>query len=164
MFASMFKSLLNKSVIDAKKETIVVKDETVLITRKDVEDMLTELDEFKDNSDDDDNCSVTKDSVTDAIELLSIVDCNPEYLNDSASVENVDDTKSEVSSIGENQPAVTAVEDSNLKKTLNQINSLQCLFTWNIKSKNKKNLILNIRNKYGEYNLNITSSEFTLER
>jgi len=161
MFASMFKSLLNQSVIDAKKETIAVGDETVIITRKDVEDMLTELDEIKDN---DDNCSVTKDNVTEAIELLSIADYHPEYLNDSVSVDNFDDTKSEVSSIGENQSAVTTVEDPTIKKTLNQINSLQCLFTWNIKSKNKKNFILNIRKKYGEYNLNITSSEFTLER
>ncbi|CAI6352357.1 unnamed protein product [Macrosiphum euphorbiae] len=162
MFASMFKSLLNKSVIDAKKETIAiaVEDETVIITRKDVEDMLTELDEIKDN---DDNCSGTKD-VTDAIESLSISDYHPEYLNDSASVDNFDDTKSEVSSIGENQLAVTTVEDPDIKKTLNQINSLQCLFTWKIKSKRKKDLILYIRNKYGEYNLNITSTEFTLER
>lgn len=166
MFASMFKSLLNKSVIDAKKETIAIaaEDETVIITRKDVEDMLTELDEIKDNDDNDDNCSVTKDNVTDAIESLSIADSHPEYLNDSASVDNFDDTKSEVSSIGENQLAVTTVEDPDKKKTLNQINSLQCLFTWKIKSKRKKDLILYIRNKYGEYNLNITSTEFTLER
>jgi len=167
MFASMFKSLLNKSVIDAKKETIAiaVEDDTVIISRKDVENMLTELDEIKDNSDNDDNCSVTKDNVTDAIESLSIADYHPEYLNDSASVDNFDDTKSEVSSIGENQLEVTTFEDPNIKKTWNQINSsLQCLFTWNIKSKSKKNLILYIRNKYGEYNLNITSTEFTLER
>jgi len=164
MFASMFKSLLNKSVIDAKKENIAVEDETAIITKKDVEDLLTKLDEIKDNSDNDDNCSVTKDSVTDAIELLSIDDNHPEYLNNSVSIDNFDDTKSEVSSIGENQSAVVTTEDPNKKRTLNQINSLQCLFTWNIKSKKKKNLILSIRNKYGEYNLNITSSEFTLER
>jgi len=164
MFASMFKSLLNKSIIDAKKETIGLEAETVKITRKDVEDMLIELDEVKDNSDNDDNCSVTKDNVTDAIELLSITDHHPEYLNDSDLVENFDDTKSEVSSIGENQLDVATVVNPDIKKTLNQINSLQCLFTWNIKSKNKKDLILYIRNKYGDYNLNITSSAFTLER
>ncbi|KAL4131160.1 hypothetical protein QTP88_008504 [Uroleucon formosanum] len=164
MFASMFKSLLNKSVIDAKKETIAVKDD--IITKKNVEEMLTSLKEIdvivKENLDTSVSRSVSLDNIIDGIELMPFDDTHPEDLN--ASVDNFDDTKSEVSSIGENQLAVTTVEDSNLKKTLNQINSLQCLFTWNIKSKNKKNVILCIRNKYGEYNLNITSSEFTLER
>lgn len=164
MFASMFKSFLNKSIIDANKETIGLEAETDKITRKDVEDMLTELDEVKDNSDNDDNCSVTKDNVIDAIELLSITDNHPEYLNDIDFVENVDDTESEVSSIGENQLDVATVVNPDIKRMLNQINSLQCLFTWNIKSTNKKNVILYIRNKYGDYNLNITSSAFTLER
>lgn len=164
MFASMFNSLLNKSVIDAKKETIAVEAETVKITRKDVENLLTELEEIKDNSDTDDNYSVTKDNVTDAIELLSISDDHPQCLNDSASIDNVDDIKSEVSSIGENQLDISTIEDPDIKKIVNKINGLQCLFTWNIKSKNKKSLISCVRNKYGEYNLNITSSEFTLER
>ncbi|XP_025197325.1 uncharacterized protein LOC112596062 [Melanaphis sacchari] len=162
MFASMFKTLLNKSGI--KKKSIAAESEIVKIISKDVEHMLTELDEIKDNDDNDDNCSVTKDDVTDAIESLSIVDNHPENFNDDASVDNFDDTKSEVSSIGENQIDIVTVEDPTKKKTMNQINSLQCLFTWNVKSKNKKNLILHIRNKYGEYNLNISSTEFTLER
>jgi len=160
MFASMFKTLLNKSEINAKKESIAEESETVKIISKDVKYMLNELDEIKDNSD---NFPVTKDDVTDAIELLSIVDNHPEHLNDNASVEYFDDTKSEVSSIGENQIDVATIEDPGIKKTVNRINSLQCLFTWNVKPK-KKNLILHIRNKYGEYNLNISSSEFTLKR
>jgi len=47
---------------------------------------------------------------------------------------------------------------------MNQIKNLECLFAWNINSNNENNLILLIQNKYGEYNLNIQSSEFTLER
>jgi len=164
MFASMFKTLQNKSEVKAKKDLFAVESETVKITSKDVKNMLTELDEIKDNSDNDDNCSVTKDDVTDAIELLSVVDNRPEHVNDNASIENFDDTKSEVSSIGENQIDIATIEDPDIKKTVNQINSLQCLFTWNVKSKKKKNFILHIRNKYGEYNLNISSSDFTLER
>jgi hypothetical protein len=164
MFASMFKTLQNKSEVKAKKESFAVESETVKITSKDVKNMLTELDEIKDNSDNDDNCSVTKDDITDTIELLSIIDNRLEHLNDNASIENFDDTKSEASSIGENQIDIAKIEDPDIKKTVNQINSLQCLFTWNVKSKKKKNFILHIRNKYGEYNLNISSSDFTLER
>ncbi|XP_027854457.1 uncharacterized protein LOC114133034 [Aphis gossypii] len=160
MFATMYKTLLDKSEMNAKKESIVEESETVKITSKDVKHMLNELDEIKDNSD---SCSVTKDDVIDAIESLSIIDNHPEHLNDNASVEYFDDTKSEVSSIGENQIDVATIEDPNIKKTVNRINSLQCLFTWNVKSK-KKNFILHIRNKYGEYNLNLSLSEFTLER
>jgi len=47
---------------------------------------------------------------------------------------------------------------------MNQIKNLECLFAWNIKPSNKNNFILFIQNKYGEYNLNIQSSELTLER
>jgi len=159
MFASMYKTILNKSKINTKEKSIVEESETVKITSKDVKHLLNELNEFKDNSD---NYSNVYD-VTDAIELLSIVDNHPEHLNENALVECFDDTKSEVSSIGENQIDVATIKDPDMKKIVNKINHLQCLFTWNVKSQ-KKNLILHIQNKYGEYNLNISSSEFTLER
>ncbi|CAH1733057.1 unnamed protein product [Aphis gossypii] len=159
MFASMYKTLLNKSKINAKDKSIVEESETVKITSNDVKHLLNELNEIKDNSD---NCSDVYD-ITDAIELLSIVDNHPGHLNDNTLVEYSDDTKNEVRSIGKNQIGVTTIKDRDMKKIVNKMNHLQCLFTWNVKSKNK-NLILHIQNKYGEYNLNISSSEFTLER
>jgi len=47
---------------------------------------------------------------------------------------------------------------------MKQIKNLECLFAWNIKPNNENNFILLIQNKYGKYNLNIQSSEFTLEK
>lgn len=164
MFASMYQTLLNKPEIKAKNVFVASEAGIVTISRKNVSDMLTKLDQINDSSDNGNSCSVSKDNITDAIDLLSIADSHTEYFDDCASVENFDDTKSEVSSIGENQLVSATVDDPNLKKILNQINNLQCLFTWDIKPNNKNNVMLRIQNKYGEYNLNISSSEFTLER
>lgn len=161
MFASMFNSLFNKS----ENKTEIQKNELPTeITKQDVEDMLTELDELHENADNDSSHSMSKDNVIEAMDLLSINDIRPEYLNDDCSVNNFDDTKSEVSSIGENKQDSVEVEDPDLKKIINKINSLQCLFTWKFKPKRKHNFISWIRNKYGEYNLDISSPEFTFER
>jgi len=168
MFASMFKSLINESDKKGKKELINVESALFDITKNDVENMLTSLNEInvdvKENLDNSVSRSVSLDNIIDGIESMPIDNTHSEYLNDSASVDNFDDTKSEVSSIGENQVACETVENSKKTNTANKINSLQCLFTWNIKSNDKKNMILLIHDKYGEYNLNISSTEFTFER
>lgn len=163
MFASMFKSLFIKSGKKTKKETVTVETEFYEITKKNVEDMLTKLNEIdvKETLDNSISCSVSLDNIDDGIEAMPIDDTDPEYVNDGA--EHIDDTKSEVSSIGENQLVSDTVKEAK-NSTVKQINSLQCLFTWNIKPNNNKNIIASIQNKYGEYNLNITSSEFTFER
>lgn len=163
MFASMFKSLFNKS--DKKKKDESKPDNFVKITRQDVENLLTNLDEIKVNSDNGGSSLTSKDSVIEAIEALSIVDNNLEDPSDDCRADNFDDSKSDVSSIGEIKPVlVEASDDPNKKKTINQINSLQCLFTWQLKPNYKKNMIFSVENKYGDYNLNISLPEFTFER
>jgi len=168
MYASLFKSLFNKSGKKDKKELITVESGQFDITKNDVEDMLNSLNEInvdvKETLDNSISRSVSLDNIIDGIESMPIDNTHPDYLNDSASVDNFDDTKSEVSSIGENQVACETDENSKKTNTANKINSLQCLFTWNIKSNDEKNMILLIHNKYGEYNLNISSPEFTFER
>lgn len=171
MFASMFKSLFNKSGKKVEKKPTTVESQLVVITKKDVEDMLISLNEIdvdvKEVLDNSVNCSVSSDNIIDgieAIESMTITDTHQEYFNDSASVDNFDDTKSEVSSVEENQLAFETVENSDKNNTAVKINNLQCLFTWNIKPNNKKNIILSIQNKYGDYNLDLSSSEFTFER
>lgn len=47
---------------------------------------------------------------------------------------------------------------------LDQIKSLHCLFTWNLKRQKKQDIITHIENKYGSYNLDISVSEFTFVR
>lgn len=161
MFASMFNSLFNKS----ENKTVIQKNELQSeITKQNVEDILTELDELHESANIDSSHLMSKDNVIEAMDLLSINDINPEYLNDDCFLNNFDDTKSEVSSIGENKQESAEVEDPDMKKIVNKINSLQCLFTWKFKPKKKHNFISWIQNKYGEYNLDISSPEFTFER
>lgn len=159
MFASMFKSFFKKSNKSTRSEN-KTDLKTVYDTRQNVQEMLTQLDEIKYNLDD---CDKQVLSINDlAIEALSIVDTDSnKFSNDSDSIDNFDDTKSEVSSIGENKE--TPVDQSNTK-IVNQINSLQCMFTWNLKPKNQKDIVSLIKNKYGDYNLDISSLEFTFER
>lgn len=163
MFASMFKTVLNK--FGKKKLKSMDSDpEKVDIARRNVDRLLTEMNEMEEDSSS--NLAMPDDNVADTIELLSVVDVPEGYLNDSDSVSNFDDDKSEVSSVGENrQDQVTAeVKDPNMVRLINQINSLQCLFTWKLKSKHRKNVVLSIQNNYGEYNLDITKAKFTFER
>uniref|UniRef100_A0A2S2QZ41 ribonuclease H n=1 Tax=Sipha flava TaxID=143950 RepID=A0A2S2QZ41_9HEMI len=47
---------------------------------------------------------------------------------------------------------------------LNQIKSLQCLFTWEVKSQRNQDMIIYIKNKYGNVNLDISLPEFTFTR
>lgn len=42
-----------------------------------------------------------------------------------------------------------------------QIQSLQCLFTWQVKSQGNQDMITCIKNKYGDANLDISLPEFT---
>lgn len=165
MFASMFKSLFKKSSKKDQTGSSSVESQLVEITKNDVKDMLISLNEIdvdvKEILDNSLSCSVSLDNIIDGIDEIPIVETHQEYFNDSASVDNFDDTKSEISSIGENQEAV---ENSDKNNIANKINNLQCLFTWNIKPNKKKNIISSIQNKYGDYNLDISSSEFTFER
>ncbi|CAH1732029.1 unnamed protein product [Aphis gossypii] len=145
--------------------TLEMESEIVTTTKKGIEILLTESKKVENNSNNVEIDSVMKDDVAVAIESLSIVDTIPEYLydNDSSSSDDIiHETKNEVSSIGKNQIVTATIKDP--KTIMSQIKNLECLFTWYIKPNNENNLILLIQNKYGEYNLNIQSSEFTLER
>lgn len=60
-------------------------------------------------------------------------------------------------------------DDSFKKKELyDQVKSLHCLFTWNLVSHNKQNVLSYIQNKYGNNNIDISkcvpSSKFTFVR
>jgi len=175
MFASMFKLLFNDCEKKIRIATHAIEFEIAENTRKYVKELLTEIKKVNKNADNGDSCSVSKNNINDAIQILqdilhhflssiSNLYAFPKYSNNGASVEHFDYTKCVINSFGKNQLVSASVKDPNTKRIVNQINNLQCLFTWNIKPNDKKNVILWIWNKYGEYNLNISSSEFTLER
>lgn len=156
MFAT-FKTLFNKIKKNVKKPE--VDSSFVETTRQEVELMLNELDESKERSVSGDSQSVYNDYALDALSTIAGTLADDE--NNAASLDRFDnDTKSEV---GENIQKPAEVVDDGLKKTINKINSLQCPFTWNIKANNSR-FISSIQNKYGEYNLDISSAEFTFER
>lgn len=169
MFKSMFELLFNKCERKKKIAVQSIESEIVEITIKDIKELLTEI---KTNLYYEDNGSVSRNNLIDAIEILTDILLHsvssmsnfPKYLNNGALVEHFDFTKCVTNSIGENLLVSSLAKDHNTKKLINQINNLQCLFTWNINSNGKKNIVLWIWNKYGEYNLNISSPEFTLER
>ncbi|XP_022166150.1 uncharacterized protein LOC111030787 [Myzus persicae] len=176
MFALMFESLFNKCEKKAKVATHAIEFEIGENTRQIIRELLTEINKINKNVTNGDSSSESKNNMI-AIELLQDilshslfslpsslinVDDLPNNLKDS--VQNVGNIKSKLNSFGKKKQTSAFVKDPNTEGILNQINDLQCLFTWNIIPNKKKNLILWIWNKYGEYNLNISSSEFTLER
>lgn len=160
MFAS-FKTLfkkINKNVKKSEADSSFVK-----ITRQEVENMLTKLDEAEERSVSGDARSVSSDNAVDALDSLSIADIRQDDVNGAGSLHCFNDTKSEVSSVLGDKQEPAEVVDCDLQKTINKINSLQCPFTWNLKSNNRK-LISFVQNKFGEYNLDISSVEFSFER
>ncbi|XP_029344439.1 uncharacterized protein LOC100168220 isoform X2 [Acyrthosiphon pisum] len=175
MFVSMFKLLFNECEKKTKIARHAIEFEIAENTQKYVKELLTEIKKVNKNADNGDSCSVSKNNIIDAIQILqdilhhflsskSHLHAFPKYSNKGASDEHFDYTKCATNSFGKNRLVSALVKDPNTKRLVNQINNIQCLFTWNIKPNNKKNLILWIWNKYGDYNLNISSSEFTLER
>lgn len=162
MFATLFKSFFKKNNKNVQK--LDSNADMVVISRQDVEEMLSRLNENEHYLDNGDDQSVSSDNIVETLDSLSIADAHLDYVNDNGSTIQNDETKSEISSIENNSQEPVKVEDPSVQKTVNQINSLQCPFTWNIKSNKQKDLISLIQNKYGEYNLDISSPEFTFER
>lgn len=155
MINSLFKKPFRKTSLE---KCVKPQETTEVVTRQDVENMLSELNEIGSLNPRLDRSS-SKESISETFELLSVTD---NMLEDNIIDNSLDETKSEINSDEENLQEL--VEDGiQNKDILHQLNCLQCLFTWNLKS-NKKNTISHILYKYGDYNLNISSPEFSLER
>lgn len=147
MFSSMLKLLVTASN-KQNKNNRESKQNTIENTRQNI-DVLKLLNEIKD------------DDSTENIVVSNVVssDISTKHLSiDSDLVSSVNDTKI----IGNKNK--TPVEHTKDTQLLNQIKSLHCLFTWNLKSQKKKDIITHIKNKYGNYNLDISVSEFTFVR
>lgn len=158
----MFKSLFDKTQKTRKtKNNYESEWEHVEFASRNVEQMLTELKEVP-----------SIDGLMEAIDL-SATDSRSECSSDGGDTfdeNSVDDTDGEIVAVDEQASSVTVVEhgspveDPIRKKLVNQIGSLQCLFTWNLNPPRSPDRILKIKNEYGEYNLDISTREFTLER
>lgn len=165
----MFQTLYNHSDKKTEIEKNNSKLEIIECIRQNIEQLLnydTELDsEVKENPAYGDCPSTLQYYIDVGIEFLAILDnTRTEYVNYDGPVNDFSGTQSEVGLITENKHVFDKVEDPNKKIIIDQINNLQCPFTWNIKSICKIKTISLIQKKYGEYNLNISVPEFTFER
>lgn len=144
----MFKSFVNVSNKQNKNNS-ESKQNSIEHTRQNIDNVPKLLNEIEDDNS-------TKNIVVSKVVPLEI---NIKDLSvDSDLVNNKNDSKSI-----ENTKQVP-VEQTIETQLLNQIKSLHCLFTWNLKTKKKQDIITHIKNKYGDYNLDISVTEFTFVR
>lgn len=144
----MFKSLVNVSNKQNKNNS-ESKQNSIEHTRQNIDNVFKLLNEIEDDNS-------TKNIVVSKVVPLEI---NTKDLSvGSDLVNNINDSKSI-----ENTKQVP-VEQTTETQLLNQIESLHCLFTWNLKTKKKQDIITHIKNKYGNYNLDISVTEFTFVR
>lgn len=144
MFTSMLKSLVNISNKQNKNNS-ESKQNSIDHKRQDIVNVLRLLNEIKD----DDSTENIVDSKVVPLDIRA----------NELSISSKNDTKSI-----EKKHQILPVEPTKESQLLNQIKSLQCLFTWNLKTQKGQDNIAHIRNKYGDYNLDISISEFTFVR
>ncbi|XP_060853539.1 uncharacterized protein LOC132931653 [Rhopalosiphum padi] len=138
MFSSMFKSLVN---VSNKQNSIEHKRQNI--------DVLKLLNEIEDDNS-------TENIVVSKVLPLEI---STKDLSISSDLVN---SKNDFKSI--EQKKQVPVEQIKETQLLSQIKSLHCLFTWNLKPQKKQDIITHIKNKYGNYNLDISVTEFTFVR
>lgn len=144
----MFKSLVNVSNKQNKNNSDS-KQNSIEHTRQNIDNVLKSLNEIE-------NDNSTKNIVVSKVVPLEIntkdLSVGSDLVNNKNDSKSIENTK---------QVPVEQIMETQL---LNQIESLQCLFTWNLKTKKKQDIITHIKNKYGNYNLDISVTEFTFVR
>lgn len=144
----MFKSLVNVSN-KQNKNNIESKQNSIEHTRQNIDNVLKLLNEIEDDNS-------TKNLVVSKVVPLEIntkdVSVGSDLVNNKNDSKSIENTKQ------------VPVEQTTETQLLNQIESLHCLFTWNLKTKKKQDIITHIKNKYGNYNLDISVTEFTFVR
>jgi len=141
----MFKSLVN---ISNKQNDNNSESEQNLIehARQNIDNVLKSLNEIK------------YDDSTKNIDVSKVVPLDLSTKDVSIGSDLVCSTKS----VGNKKQL--PVEHTKETQLLNQIESLHCLFTWNLKPQKEQDVITHIKKKYGDYNLDTSVSEFTFVR
>lgn len=161
MFSSLFELFVKISNNQDKKkqneESVKKHDKTTLkkhdkTTVKNHDNMRILLNEIKDKS-----CNNSIEKIVPANSKNRV---NKNHLEDVSIDYDFNDTKSYNCDIGSN----SLVGDSPPKNIQRQIESLQSLFTWKLKSHRELDIVTHIKNKYGDYNLDISIPEFTFVR
>lgn len=153
MFSSLFELFVKVSnKQDKKKQNEDSEKKTNKTSMQNLDNMLMLLNEIKDES--------SNNSIENVAPANSKMLVDKNHLEDLSNDYNFNVTKSYNNDIESD----SIVEDSSSKKIRSQVESLQCLFTWKLKSEREQDLVTHIKNKYGDYNLDISVPEFTFVR
>lgn len=153
MFSSLFELFVKVSHNqDKKKQNEDSEKKTNKTSMQNFDNMLLLLNEIKDEP--------SNNSIENIVPANSKILVDKNHLEDLSNHYDFNVTKSNNS----DTESDSLVKDSSYKKIQSQIESLQCLFTWKLKSKKDQDLVTHIKNKYGDYNLDISVPEFTFVR
>lgn len=164
MFTAMYNELaLKHESEDSSNAKVSLK--TMNITRQTIEMFLLQLYEENNNKDIDTNNESAL-AIKYSLQLIMILDKHLNWLIDLHTQENFINILGNQAYIKETNMKISKkAKTSTYKYISNDINSMQCLFTWNLQtSHSKKDMISHIKKKYGNYNLDISLPVFTFER
>lgn len=166
MFTALHGQLVSKCAVRENDCTARVSLETVKITNQNISMILSHLDSVNGitpmtNVDTNRLPSTLKYSV----KLLSVLDKSLDHLIDNEDILN------RISGHRYNDKSEPIQWVLNKRvgrnrgyKIVDHVQSLRCLFTWDIERPSNKDLITSIKRKYGDYNLDISLPVFTFEK
>lgn len=155
MFSSLFESFEKVSNNQNKKKHNG--DKTKKTIQQNVDNMLMILNEIKDES--------YNNSVENIVTANSKVPLTNEYhLEDLSNGHDLDYSFEDNRYYNSSIRASLSTEDPSKNDIFYQIKSLQCLFTWKLKSPREQDFVTHIKKKYGSNNLDISIPEFTFVR
>jgi len=155
MFSSMYESLVNKQK-NIKKDYHL--EQTLITTQRNIYNVHSLINATKEGSNNHLIGSTVTSKSTDSLTITT----NLEELSIGCDFDSgYDGIKTKNNSILREN---ITVEDPLQTKLFNQIDSLHCLFTWDLKKQTYQDIITHIKNKYGEDNLDISIPEFSFVR
>jgi hypothetical protein len=156
MFTALYNGLALKLDSENKfNDRVLLK--TMKITSRSIEIFLSQCDQVNESSENDTKPSKTFENF---FKLFIVLD---KHLNELID-QSTEDKLNYISGSLYSDEQINVKKYNLLEKTiLNKINSMDCLFTWDLPM-SKKDLISHINKKYGDFNLDISTPVFTFER
>lgn len=164
----MYSAICNRFVLKHEsKDSSNTEDslKTLDITRQTIEIFITQFYEVNKNKAIDSN-NESASALKYSLQMITILDKHLDWLIDLNIQENLMNISGlQYSKVTMNITKSKQAEISTCKYIIDQINLMNCLFTWNLQtSYAKKDIISHIKKKYGNYNLDISLPVFTFER
>lgn len=164
----MYSAMCNRLALKHESEdssNSKVSSNTLDITRQTIEIFIVKLYEVNENKAIDTN-NESASTLKYSLQMITILDKHLDWLidlNTQENFRNISRLQYSKKTINTTKSKQTKIPTD--KYILDQINSMHCLFTWNLQTSNsKKDIISHVKRKYGNYNLDISLSVFTFER